>query len=425
MPPIGPAPGPPPVPQQPVIRNSIKYSDITPRRPLSEDDCRKKLTTYQMFNIRKHADGNTWAKAEFIRDYLPSEDCKKQIKRINEAGPSVAERKAKLYPNQQGQVTKLLDDSINNERDSNFEWSLAQLEREERKIKGGKKETTTITVYLKREPVQDIGCLALFTAIDRAQNERNEQLLRPPQPPPGHPGAGGPGAGAGGGGGDPQIIRLPDGHGGPIPHGPHDDSSTESDYDSDDTRTTRSSTTQPSTVSSSSSRHHRRSGHRRRSHSRHRHRQHYITDREHRRIESPERPNPNDREPRVYVPDVPRHDAIAAAYQAGRVAADAERFGLIDRHGAADRYSQRLDLERPLVIHPAPRLEDRFDDRVAAQSFRDEPDRYYPRGEHFLRRRRNVEELYERPLRVERFHEEPFYREIPIRYRYAPSHDSW
>ncbi|KAL3423391.1 hypothetical protein PVAG01_05138 [Phlyctema vagabunda] len=459
IPPPGGRPGPPPgfaaqmPPPMQRIKNSIKYSDVTPRTPKTEEESRKKLTTYLVYTIRKHnaKNGGTWAQADVHQEAFAQEDIVKDVKRLNDAGPSAAEKKARLYPYQQTQVTRALDNTMNEEPDRNFEWSLAQLDREERKIKGGKKETTTISVYLKRAPHKDLSAIALSTAIDRANSEMNERLMRPPPPQPvpvQHHGAG-PAADAG-------IVKLDGNHGTKRDdkrrRSRDDSSSSGSDSDSDDSRSSygTDSDTQPSTISSTGSHRRRRSGHQRRSHSRRRpiHRQHYINER---RIESPERRYAPER---AYVPEIPRAvvpmiDPVAAAYQAGRNDNQAERFGL-------DRPAARLE-PRAVVSYGAPHFDERYDE--PRYMMREDYGRAYPRDD-YVRQRREAEEYMERRPRMEQYYEEPramrrspsireprdpypvespyreprfrdsayrdpLIRDIPLRPRYAPSDSSW
>ncbi|RDW61415.1 hypothetical protein BP5796_11307 [Coleophoma crateriformis] len=175
---------------------------IEPRKPFPPSEihpeiltatyCREKLTVYALFSIRKQVlrDGHsgTWAKAEIIQENIADEEIAKQIKRLNDKGPSAAEKMEKLFPFQQGQVTKTLDYQSANDNNPNFEWSLAQLHCEKRRFKDSKKkETTAILVYLKRAPIEDIDPIALyqyFKSINEAlANETPlpvEHLQQPP-----------------------------------------------------------------------------------------------------------------------------------------------------------------------------------------------------------------------------------------------------
>lgn len=385
-------PGPPlplPPPAPPII-NSVQVSDITPRKNLTADDCRKKLTSYTCFSIRKlvTTDQGTWAKAEFIHEVLAPEEIAKQLKRLNEKGPSVAEKKAKLFPFQHGQVTRVLDNQINSDRDPNFEWSLAQLDREERRLKDPKKkETTSIIVYLKRTPAKGVDPIALQQAIERIHRPANEALAHGqppaqerPSPPPAHLHP------------PPAAQRIPNRRS----RSRHSDSSSDVSHDSDDSRTTRSTDTQDSSISSGS--HYRRRPNRHaRSHSRHRiYRQHYLGDRAG-RYPSPERVLVQVERQYIPVPEPPGQapvqalDAVAAAYQAGRVDADADRIGL------RDRYSPSPRAERAIVHQAAHFADPHEDDWLPPQPLYGRPlPRDYTTQEELIRRRVRDREDHQR-----------------------------
>jgi hypothetical protein len=73
-----------------------------------------------------------------------------------------------------------LDDLMTQESDTNFEWSLVQLDRKELKNKKGQKETSTVTVYVKRAPLKNLNAIALFDAIEMKKHQRLAQTSRPP-----------------------------------------------------------------------------------------------------------------------------------------------------------------------------------------------------------------------------------------------------
>lgn len=82
--------------------------------PLDEDDCRKKLTSYEVISIQKvnprdpKEDKPTYAKAEHTRVSLSQEEIAKQIEKLNE-GISVTEKKQNLSNFQKNQVNAALD----------------------------------------------------------------------------------------------------------------------------------------------------------------------------------------------------------------------------------------------------------------------------------------------------------------------------
>jgi len=292
--------------------------------------CKKKLTTYESHTIRKlpprdTKDKATWGVAEFAKEPLLSDDIAKEVKKLNEGTKTAGEKKAALYPYQQGQVSKLLDDLNNNERDPNFEWSLAQIDRKERALKGKKAETTLITVFVKRCVIDSVDPVAIYQAIERHKAQRMAALNKPPMPmQQGQPQGAQGGNGIVNLGSKPQIVNKP--------KGKSKDSSVSSEFESDSDSD--SDYTSITSMSSRSGRHGRRYHHgyrnRGRSHSRHREhvKRYYITDRPH----SPEpryRDSWHGGQAVRYVPEipvVPAFDPVSAAYQAGKIDADAERY---------------------------------------------------------------------------------------------------
>jgi hypothetical protein len=332
--------------------NSIHFVDLTPRAPLDEDACRKKLTTYKAVSIRRAIppDGKkgkaTWAKSNHTEESMTQEEMIRQLKKLNDFHSpmekhklSVTEKKQRLRPFQQHQVTKVIDNLKSQEREASFEWTLAQIDQKFQPAPRGKKETTVITVYAKRAPQPNIDPIHLWNMIEKAKadrikeqqikdQQRMAQLQNPPQQE------------------TVSVMVSSSKDKKPVKRGGkkyHDDSSSytastgnsgsDSDYDSS-TNTT---------ISSRSARHSRRYNHggqRSRSHSRRReHRKSLIIDD---RVPT----SPLLRLQPPFVPDVPRavHTAeeVAAAYQAGKIDADAERFGL-------DRYA--APRPRPLVYN--------------------------------------------------------------------------
>jgi hypothetical protein len=447
-------PGPPPPPpgfqpqpqqQRPQVNNT-RIVDITPRKPLDEDACRKRLTNYEAHTIRKIAPRDlkekaTWAKSEITREPLSQEDISKAVKRLNESRRSVKDKKDALMPFQQGQVNRLLDELMTREHDQNFEWSLSQLDSKTFINKKGQKETSTITVYVKRAPLKDLNPIGLFNAIERNKQQRMEQLNRPPPPQPAGERL------------DDPIVRIEKGGFKDFGKGPklnrpkkkyhdHDRSSISSDYsDSDSESESEYTSDGHTTISTHSDRHPRKYSHKGRSQSRRReHRKKYYVDE---RMLSPEPIHRNSLPygavPR-YVPEVqarviptavPAFDAVAAAYQAGKIDADAERFGV-------DRYPRRSIVEPQAIvsygrperverIYPEPRYE-----------YVDEREEDYLRREDRLRREerraREAEEYMDRRARDSRLEPEIIYTSpnpfaplptrIPRHYSYTPSHST-
>lgn len=100
-------------------------------------------------------------------------DIAKAVKRLDESKRSVQEKKAALMPFQQGQVNRLMDELMTSDTDTNFEWSLAQMDRKEITNSKSQRETLTITVYVKRAPFRDLDPVAMLRALE----ERNTEML--------------------------------------------------------------------------------------------------------------------------------------------------------------------------------------------------------------------------------------------------------
>lgn len=412
------------------IRNSTRIQDITPKLFMDAEACVKQLTSYTAITVRKCPSANpkkdprgTWARSEIIEERWSQEDLKKQIKKLGERRrKSVADKKTALAPNQQGQIDALADSLVNTERDTAFEWTLVQLDSVTRPInlKGGKKlkETVTMTAYFKRAPKKDSDPVLMYRNIE-AQKMNRARPAQPQQQPP-HPGphngpppGPGGGGGDGGGGGGIQIVKMS----GKPPKGPgrsksrggdkyheHGDSSTSDSYSDEDSLLSYGSDSLDTSISSRSRGHHGRHSHSKeafRSHSKHRGspRRYFL---EQGRPHSPEvvHYDAYGVADRPFVPDVPRmipvvsppppppqHDAVAAAYQAGKLDAEAERYG-----SAVTRPIERV-IER--VIEPRPVISYGRMDRYAEPHFVDE--RYVGealREEEYIRRRAREAEDY-------------------------------
>ncbi|KAL5347968.1 hypothetical protein ACLOAV_007380 [Pseudogymnoascus australis] len=218
-----------------VINSSTRIHDIRPEKTESESFCKKQLTSYEVFTIlpsndddgkdSKGSKGNKdskdskdkkkdnwggwggkdnkdkgdtkskkrerWAKVTINQESYPTEQIIKTIQKLDAGKYSITDKKAKLYPNQSMQVTSILDDKIMKERDGQFEWVLAQLHREEStNSKTGKKETTSMTIYLKRAPLPGLDVIQIYRerqerariqALQREQAQMNAQIFQQQQ----------------------------------------------------------------------------------------------------------------------------------------------------------------------------------------------------------------------------------------------------
>lgn len=182
------------IPMRP--NNSTRIVDMTPQIRLTENECKKKLTTYEAHTIRKIVpsdpkEKSTWMRCELVKEAWSQEVITARIKRLAERKSKykdIAEKKAALFNNQQGQITRLLDHLMATEPDPmNFEWSLVQLERKERPLKEkghkDKRETVSITLYVKRSLTPGTNASAIYNLIERRKAEQFANMQRPPPPP--------------------------------------------------------------------------------------------------------------------------------------------------------------------------------------------------------------------------------------------------
>jgi hypothetical protein len=157
-------------------------SDISPPKITTEDDSRKRLVTYTSHTLRKCPPVNpdinprgTWAKVQVIQDSFTQEDIVIQLQKLAKNRRSVIDKCKGLAPNQQGQVTSLLDDLRCKERDLDFEWSLVQIDSVLKQVPRenirtiNQVETVTLTVYAKRSLRREITATSKLRALEEAK----------------------------------------------------------------------------------------------------------------------------------------------------------------------------------------------------------------------------------------------------------------
>jgi hypothetical protein len=149
----------------------------------AEEKARKLLTKYKVYSLRKkHLPGfkwsekGTWARVECIEQLLPQDEILKSLEKLRAEPRSMIDKKASLFPNQQAHVTHLLEELNEAEQDKNFEWALEQIERKERLVKSGLRDTAAFTLYVRRAPKENVDCGTLMRAINETRT--------PPPPPP-------------------------------------------------------------------------------------------------------------------------------------------------------------------------------------------------------------------------------------------------
>jgi hypothetical protein len=111
---------------------------------------------------------STWERVSITQERISQEDISAAMSKLIDNRCTLQEKKACLNQAQQGQITSLLDNLMTDERDENFEWSLAQLDQTFKTSWFGQREVTTITVYVKRAPVITVNPFTLLRNLERS-----------------------------------------------------------------------------------------------------------------------------------------------------------------------------------------------------------------------------------------------------------------
>lgn len=158
--------------------------------PMDNTACLKELTTYKAFTLRKATTDSfrekpAWKRIDVTEEALAQEDIIKAIDKLKKSThfKPVTDKKRDLAPNQSLQVTKIVDELNQHEHDTNYEWTLTQMESKISKKKGVKL-TEAMTIYLKRAPVRGKNPVKLYhdEADRQAQQElREKQRVRDQQ----------------------------------------------------------------------------------------------------------------------------------------------------------------------------------------------------------------------------------------------------
>lgn len=162
------------------------FNDITVPKVKTEKDYRKGFTTYEAYVVSptknekepkdKKSKGTTWTKASIIEHHLSSDVIATTVKELD-AKESVTKKISELGSNQSTQVSNVLGKKLRPDRDMQFEWTIAQLEKSFNVYKNGKKSTRSITVYLKKSPKPDVDCEALYhrLSVHRQQHQAQDE----------------------------------------------------------------------------------------------------------------------------------------------------------------------------------------------------------------------------------------------------------
>jgi hypothetical protein len=179
--------------------NGARYVDLTPRPVLNEEYCRRQLTSYEVWTVRKADDPDptvrretekgkrnskqppspklTWARTTSFKMEYDQNDIQKKIKELDKTSRSVTTKMADLAAFQSQQVTTLVNEKCTLELDPTFVWTLRQLKlKQVQNQKINKRQTETITLFLKRSPRSDVDCVSLYQNYERARVQQG----RPP-----------------------------------------------------------------------------------------------------------------------------------------------------------------------------------------------------------------------------------------------------
>ncbi len=128
-----------------------------------------------------------WQRVVVTQEGYEQEDILKKIKALAKR-KSIADKKAELPPHMNHQVNVLLDEKNNFECDKAFIWTLTQLDRRTWTNKNtNRRETETLTLFLKRAPRADVNVTVVYNNIERAKLQQNRPQPQPqpkPQPQP-------------------------------------------------------------------------------------------------------------------------------------------------------------------------------------------------------------------------------------------------
>ncbi|KFZ09611.1 hypothetical protein V502_08618 [Pseudogymnoascus sp. VKM F-4520 (FW-2644)] len=113
-----------------IINAYTRIYDIRPEKTEAESFCKKQLTSYEVFTVLPSNDDDSkdkddskskkrerWAKVTINQESYPTDQIIKTIQKLDAGKLSIAEKKARLFPNQSTQVTNILNSKIMTERE--------------------------------------------------------------------------------------------------------------------------------------------------------------------------------------------------------------------------------------------------------------------------------------------------------------------
>jgi hypothetical protein len=191
---------PPPPPPPGLLKPTTTFRDLTAQLELTDDFCRRQLTKYEMFTMRKYnlrdvpgikkdreTKRNTkrdkkgskrfdrpesnWLRIQMTEEVFEQEDISKNIQALDKKR-SVISKKANLSTNPSRHVDNLLVEKNRFENDQAFTWTLRQLDEVTTRKSSNKKKTEAYVLYLKRAPRGDVDPKVVYRNLDSAKAGR-------------------------------------------------------------------------------------------------------------------------------------------------------------------------------------------------------------------------------------------------------------
>lgn len=164
-----------------ILGGTIRTQNIRQIIPLDENTCRKLLTEYGALSIRKSTqpgsteNPNSWGICTTNDEKWTQDEILKRIALLDKKKQSMPDVLQKLNTSQQGHIAEAIQNLMAGERDHNYEWNLVQIDQAHSYITNAKKkkkekrqkQTSVITLYLKRAPRADADVVTLYNTIQK------------------------------------------------------------------------------------------------------------------------------------------------------------------------------------------------------------------------------------------------------------------
>ncbi|RDL42221.1 uncharacterized protein BP5553_02200 [Venustampulla echinocandica] len=167
--------------------NLISDVDTIHGPTIDEVSPEEERNSYHVYTIKaaplNEGEDPNWSTAAFVKEQLAESEIIEQTKRLNDLNRQpVAEKRASLMCNQQDPISDFC--LASNELETTFEWSLIQLDSEERFIMPEMKKTSMLTAYIIRSRMGALGDMTsaswnICAYCDKFQgNSQKDQLRR-------------------------------------------------------------------------------------------------------------------------------------------------------------------------------------------------------------------------------------------------------